>query len=95
MVSQAFGWPQSELLALFNYKIDTHGSEMRTRYNWKYSAYQGISATPSLAVNGVEIQEPPFDAKSMLKLLTDVYNSQAKKFGRPAYVDQQTFLSAQ
>jgi hypothetical protein len=31
----------------------------------------------------------------MLKLLTDVYNSQAKKFGRPTYVDEKTFLSTQ
>ena len=68
---------------------------MRTRYNWKYSASQGIAATPSLAVNGIEIQEPPFDAKSMMKLLTDVYNSQGKKLGRPAYVDEKTFLSSQ
>ncbi len=66
---------------------------MRVRYNWKYSASQGVAATPSLAVNGIEIQEPPFDSKSMMKLLTDVYNSQGKKLGRPAYVDEKTFLS--
>ena len=95
MVSQAFGWPQSELQALFDYSTDTHKSEMRTRYNWKYSASQGIASTPSLAVNGIEVQEPPFDAKSMMKLLTDVYNAQGKKFGRPQYVDEKTFLSAQ
>jgi len=61
---------------------------MRVRYNWKYAASNGVAATPSLAVNGIEIQEPPFDAKSMMKLLTDVYNSQGKKFGRPQYVDE-------
>ena len=53
---------------------------MRLRYNWKYSASQGIAMTPSMAVNGVELQEPPFDHNSMMQLLQDVYNSQRTKF---------------
>ena len=53
---------------------------MRTRYMWKYSATEGVNATPSMAVNGVQIQEPPFDHQSMMALLTDVYNSQKAKF---------------
>ena len=57
---------------------------MRMRYNWKYSASQGISDTPGLAVNGVEVQEPPFDADSMMQLLKDVYNSQKVSLGEPA-----------
>ncbi len=88
MVSQAFGWKQSDLVALYDWGTDTHNSEMRVRYNWKYSASQGVEGTPSLAVNGIQIQEPPFDAKSMMKLLTDVYNSQGKKIGRPEYIDE-------
>lgn len=38
MVSQAFGWPQADLIALFDWDTDHHNSEMRTRYMWKYSA---------------------------------------------------------
>ncbi len=69
MVSSTFGWKQADLIALYDWGTDTHNSEMRTRYNWKYSASQGVDATPSLAVNGIQIQEPPFDAGSMMKLL--------------------------
>ncbi len=65
MVSKAFGWPQAELQNLYPWETDTHNSEMRTRYMWKYSASQGVAATQSMAVNGVMIQEPPFDAASM------------------------------
>ena len=93
MVSQAFGWSQSELLGLYDYSKDKNNSEMRVRYNWKYSASQGVNGTPSLAVNGVQVQEPPFDSKSMMKLLTDVYNAQGKKFGRAPYINEETFLS--
>ena len=75
MVSFAFGWPQAELEALYDWGTDTHNSEMRTRYMWKYSAEQGVSGTPYMAVNGIMIQEPPFDHVSMMKLLTDVYQS--------------------
>ena len=52
---------------------------MRTRYMWKYSASQGVSGTPYMAVNGIMVQEPPFDHKSMMKLLQDVYNAQQAK----------------
>ena len=62
---------------------------MRMRYNWKYSASQGVSGTPSLAVNGVQIQEPPFDADSMMQLLNDVYKSQKVSLAEPAV----TFLA--
>ena len=79
MVSQAFGWKQSDLLALYAWETDTHNSEMRVRYNWKYSATQAVSATPSLAVNGIQVQEPPFDHVSMMQLLQDVYNAQQVK----------------
>ena len=93
MVSQAFGWPQSELLAIYDYATDKNNSERRVRDNWGYSISQGINSTPSLAVNGVEVQEPPFDSKSMMKLLTDVYNAQGKKLGREPYINEETFLS--
>ncbi len=79
MVSSAFNWPMADLNALYSWDTDHHNSEMRTRYNWKYSASQGVSATPSMAVNGIQLQEPPFDAKSLLKLLNDVYNAQIIK----------------
>ena len=80
MVSTTFGWPQPELISLYSWDTDTHNSEMRTRYMWKYSASQGIALTPSMSVNGIELQEPPFDHNSMMQLLQDVYNSQRAKF---------------
>ena len=82
MVSFAFGWNSTDLQNLYNWDTDTHNSEMRTRYMWKYSASQGVFATPSLAVNGIQVQEPPFDANSMLQLLTDVYNAQKVKMAQ-------------
>ena len=91
MVSTAFGWNANELIALYDWDTDTHNSEMRTRYMWKYSAQEGVSATPSLSVNGVQIQEPPFDAGSMMKLLQDVYNSQKVKmeqFRRYSFLEE-------
>ena len=91
MVSSAFGWNQGELMRLYSWDTDTHNSEMRTRYNWKYSASQGVSATPSLAVNGIQVQEPPFVASDFMKLLQDVYNAQKVKM---AEREQYNFLEA-
>ncbi len=48
---------------------------------WKYSAHNGVTGTPSLFVNGVQVQEPPFDADDYMKLLTDVYNAQISSQG--------------
>ena len=79
MVSQTFGWNQTDLANLYDWDTDKHDSEMRTRYSWKYSASQGVYATPSMSVNGIQVQEPPFDAQSMLQLLKDVYNAQKVK----------------
>ncbi len=62
---------------------------MRMRYIWKYSASQGVPGTPSLAVNGVMIQNPPVDADSMMQLLNDVYKSQKVSLAEPAV----TFLA--
>ena len=53
MVSQAFGWNQSDLLPLYNRDIDTHNSEHRVRYMWEYAVSQGIYNTPGLMVNGI------------------------------------------
>ena len=79
MVSNAFGWNQADLVNLYSWDTDTHNSEMRTRYSWKYSATQAVSGTPSLNVNGIQIQEPPFDHVSMMQLLQDTYKAQQVK----------------
>ena len=88
MVAPVFGWNQTELANLYNWDTDTHNSEMRMRYNWKYSASQGVSGTPYMAVNGIMIQEPPFDHVSMMKLLQDVYKAQQVKLAERAFLDQ-------
>ncbi len=72
-VSESFGWDINTLESLFDYNTDTHNSEMRTRYMWKYAASKGVSGTPTFFVNGVMLQNPPSTADEWLQLLNDVY----------------------
>jgi uncharacterized protein (DUF2235 family) len=55
---------------------DTHNSEGRTRYMWKYATHRGVSGTPTAFVNGVLIQNWPASADEWLQLLNDVVDSQ-------------------
>lgn len=69
MVAQAFGWSQSDLLALYNDDTDTHNSEHRTRYMWEYALSQGIYNTPGLMVNGISVndmQPNPLNATQLM-----------------------------
>ena len=93
MVSSAFGWNQVDLKDLFDYETDKNDSEMRTRLMWKSSTHVGVAATPSAAVNGIQLQEPPFTADEWMKLLNDVYNAQ-KQHARsyPVYPTNESFL---
>jgi hypothetical protein len=61
MVAQTFNLDKNELLTVYNSTADTHNSEMRTRYMWKYATSRGTSATPTAYVNGVQIQNWPED----------------------------------
>jgi hypothetical protein len=84
MISQTFGWSQSDLLALYDNKLDTHNSEHRTRYMWEYALSQGIYNTPGLMVNGISIndmQPNPLNATQLMRILQDTYNNQRVTFG--------------
>lgn len=67
-----------DLRSVYNYGTDTHNSERRTRYMWKYTSARTVSGTPSAFVNGVKLQNIPKTADQWLQLVTDVYNSQTK-----------------
>lgn len=50
-----FGFKQQDLVDLYDWDTDTHNSEMRARYMWKYSTSRGVTSTPSVFVNGVMV----------------------------------------
>lgn len=78
MVSQAFGWPQSDLLAVYGSDTDKHKSERRTRDMWEYAVTQGIYNTPGLMVNGIavnDMQPKPLNSTQLMQILQDTYNS--------------------
>lgn len=68
----------NELRSVYNYDTDTHNSEYRTRYMWKYTAARSVGGTPSAFVNGVKLLTVPTKGEDWLRLVTDVYNSQVK-----------------
>jgi hypothetical protein len=88
MVSENFGWKKQDLLTLFDRRNDSHNSEMRVRYQWKYGIAEGVTATPSLFVNGVQVQRMPATADEFHKLLTDVHNSQQPKQIKKEFLQQ-------
>ena len=75
-VAAKFGWNQKDLTDLFDYDTDTHNSEMRTRYMWKYSTFRGVTSTPTPFVNGIMVQNLPGSAGDWMQLLKDTYAGQ-------------------
>lgn len=61
---------------------DSHNSEGRTRYMWKYATHRGVSGTPTAFVNGVLIQNWPADSNEWFQLLTDVVGDQTYSSAR-------------
>lgn len=74
MVSSGLNLNSSDLAQVYTNQ-DTHNSESRTRYMWKYATSKGVSGTPSAFVNGVLLQEIPSDVSSWMSLLQDVYDA--------------------
>lgn len=72
------GLDVNELKSIYSYDTDTHNSEMRTRYQWKYTSARAVGGTPAAFVNGVRLVKIPSNAQDWLQLITDVYNSQTK-----------------
>ena len=50
-------------------KQDTHDSNWRVREFWKYGASIGVSGTPTVFINGVQISEFPADEKAWVDLI--------------------------
>ena len=57
---------------------DTHDSEMRTRYMYKYNAHHRISGTPYAFVNGILLENFPTNSTVWMEMLQSVYDSQYK-----------------
>lgn len=75
-VATKFGFKQADLAALYDYDTDTHNSEMRGRYMWKYSTNQGVSSTPSAFINGVMVQVYPGGPDDWMQILNDIISDQ-------------------
>ncbi|CDW78113.1 UNKNOWN [Stylonychia lemnae] len=77
-VAKQFGLNQTELLQVYDSKKDVHNSEMRTRQYWKYAASRTVEGTPSAFVNGVKVQNVPFEATEWAQLVSSIYNNRVK-----------------
>jgi hypothetical protein len=76
-----FGWPLADLQAVYNRtSVDKWNSEHNSRLIWGLAASRGVFGTPTIFVNGISLQNNPQSADDWLKLLDDVYKSQAIKF---------------
>lgn len=71
-VADKFALKQDDLKALYTDK-DTHNSEMRTRYMYKYNAHHHISGTPFAIVNGITLQDFPQTAEDWMDMLKTVW----------------------
>ena len=78
-VAMEFGYPVQKIIDLYSSKTDTHDSEMRTRYMFKWllgSKHQ--AGTPWAYVNGVLLETFPTKAEDWMDMLNSVYQSQWK-----------------
>jgi len=48
-----FGFDKQELLDVYDFTADSHNTEIRTRYSWKYAASKTVNGTPFFYINGV------------------------------------------
>ena len=78
-VATQFSLNQDDLKNCYDSRKDTHNSEMRLRYMWKYAAAKQVTGTPVAFVNGIMINSFPETADEWLQLVTDVHNSQYPK----------------
>ena len=75
-IASRFDYPVEELLDVFDDDLDTHNSEMRTRYMFKWRTFRTQSGTPFAYVNGVLLEKFPHKAEDWMEMLQTVYNSQ-------------------
>ena len=74
MVSKQFGFPQKDLVALYDWDTDVNDTEDRARYMWKYSTFKGVESTPSAFVNGIMVQLYPGSPDDWMQILKDVFS---------------------
>ena len=74
-VAAKFNVPEADIAALWTAN-DTHDSNHRVRYNWKYGASNGASGTPTAFVNGVMIASYPQTEQDWIDLLTPMFGGE-------------------
>lgn len=72
-VADALKLNQADLLTAYDNSKDTHNSEMRTRYMYKYNAHHHVSGTPFAIVNGIILQDLPNKPEDWMAMLTAVF----------------------
>ena len=78
-VADALQLEKSDLMALYS-SNDTHNTNSRVREMWKYSASNGISATPQAFVNGVLLEDYPESVEEWKELFDGLYPSSGQSF---------------
>lgn len=76
-VAANFKLTESDLSIIYT-SDDTHDSESRTRYMYKYNAHHHNSGTPFAYVNGILLENFPTSADDWTTMLQTVYDSQYK-----------------
>ena len=74
-IANEYGYNVQDLLKLFDDEEDTHNSEMRTRYMFKWRTFSHQSGTPFAYVNGVRLEQIPAKAQDWMDMLQAVYGS--------------------
>ena len=59
-----------------SYSDSSRLTDMSLRDMWKYAAARGVYGTPSVFINGVAVDNVPFNVLGWKRLLNQVYNSQ-------------------
>ena len=70
---------KDDLMALYS-SNDSHNTNSRVREMWKYSAANGISATPQAFVNGVLLEEYPESVDEWKEFFNSLYPSSDEQY---------------
>ena len=75
-IATKFSYPVQEIVDVYSADYDTHNSEMRTRYMFKWNTFRRQTGTPFAYVNGVQLETFPEKAEDWMEILNTVYKSQ-------------------
>ena len=73
-VATHLGLTSDQILDAFS--SSTYSTDSKTRAMLKYSWSKGVFATPTVFLNGVMLDDPPFSVDGWLDLLNEVYEEQ-------------------